>query len=227
MIRGGMMDTDKEDRDNIITYETIFELLRKERSTEALLRLEEGFYSEVVNYLKEKLNTSEASDKELISNIKKMIKELYERRERKIIGLALDKCRLGIEGLNTSNMLKEEKWLFDQLTAVLLSGRKSILEMLLIGKEPELLEQNFHGEHAKEAQNASNNQDTPFISAEKLADTANKENTLVRFLHAVPRFVGKELEVYGPFEQEEIANLPVEIARLLIAKARAEEIKER
>ena len=41
----------------------------------------------------------------------------------------------------------------------------------------------------------------------------------------MPKFVGRDLEVYGPFEEEDIANLPGEIADILILKNRAEEIK--
>ena len=53
-----------------------------------------------------------------------------------------------------------------------------------------------------------------------------KETKLVRFLHAVPKFVGKELDEYGPFEEEDVASLPVEIANVLITKGRVEEISE-
>ena len=45
-----------------------------------------------------------------------------------------------------------------------------------------------------------------------------KNTKLVRFLHTVPKFVGKELEEYGPFAEEDIANLPLEIADLLIER---------
>ena len=53
-----------------------------------------------------------------------------------------------------------------------------------------------------------------------------KDTKLVRFLYSVPKFVGKELEEYGPFEEEDIANLPIEIAKVLIDKGRVEEVKE-
>ena len=51
------------------------------------------------------------------------------------------------------------------------------------------------------------------------------ENTVVRFLLAVPKFVGTELEDYGPYEEEEIANLPNNIAKVLIERGRAEKIE--
>ena len=56
--------------------------------------------------------------------------------------------------------------------------------------------------------------------------TEEKKNAkIIRFLNHVPKFVGKELEDYGPFEEEDIANLPSEIADVLISKGSAEEIK--
>jgi hypothetical protein len=48
----------------------------------------------------------------------------------------------------------------------------------------------------------------------------------VRFIHAVPQFYGEDAELYGPFDEEDIACLPREIAELLISKERADEIKE-
>ena len=53
-----------------------------------------------------------------------------------------------------------------------------------------------------------------------------KSMKLVRFINAVPKFVGPELEEYGPFQEEDIAKLPVEIAEVLISKGRVEEIEE-
>ena len=53
-----------------------------------------------------------------------------------------------------------------------------------------------------------------------------RETKLVRFLHSVPKFVGKELEEYGPFEEEDVASLPAELADVLVRKGRAEELIE-
>ena len=49
---------------------------------------------------------------------------------------------------------------------------------------------------------------------------------MIRFLSPVPKFLGKELETYGPFGEDDVANLPSEIAAILIAKGRVEEIHE-
>ncbi len=45
---------------------------------------------------------------------------------------------------------------------------------------------------------------------------------MVRFISAVPKFVGPELEVYGPFEPEDMASLPKKMANILVKKGRAE-----
>jgi hypothetical protein len=79
-----------------------------------------------------------------------------------------------------------------------------------------------------EKEEAAEKNDNGGINGEKETETNEGKETetkLVRFLHAVPKFVGKELEEYGPFAEEDIANLPSEIADVLINKERVEEIK--
>ena len=46
----------------------------------------------------------------------------------------------------------------------------------------------------------------------------------VRFLSPVPRFLGPKLEEYGPFDEEDVANLPSIIVDILVEKGRAEGI---
>ena len=123
-----------EEDNNAFTYDTVFDILRKERSSESLQRLEQSFYSNLVNYIKEKEGIG---DKDLLYNVRKMLREIYERREKKIVSLAIDRCRLGIESINASNMLKEERELYEQMLNFLMIGRKAILDMLLSGRLPE------------------------------------------------------------------------------------------
>ena len=48
---------------------------------------------------------------------------------------------------------------------------------------------------------------------------------LVRFIHAVPKFVGSDLAIYGPFDENDVASLPKDVSEILINKKRAEEVK--
>ena len=65
------------------------------------------------------------------------------------------------------------------------------------------------------------------IIENKAKNEIEKNTKMVRFVHAVPKFVGEELEEYGPFEEEDVASLPAEIARILINKGRAEKIDDK
>jgi len=47
----------------------------------------------------------------------------------------------------------------------------------------------------------------------------------VRFIKPVPKFLGSEMETYGPFEENDIASLPSKIANILVKKNRAEEMQ--
>ena len=47
----------------------------------------------------------------------------------------------------------------------------------------------------------------------------------VKCVFAKP-FMGTDMREYGPYEEEDISKLPIEIADVLISKERAEEIRE-
>lgn len=105
-----------------------------------------------------------------------------------------------------SIMLPEEKSLYEHLNRIFSNHRDAILYNLLTYNLPNLAEK----EKPKD------------IKIEK----KEQENTkLVRFLHAIPKFMGDDLNVYGPFEEEDISSLPIDIANILIKRQRAEEIK--
>lgn len=188
-----------------ITYETLFELFTREKNREELQKLDQNFYDALVSYLKEKKGSAENpmfSDEEKararrqVENIIKIIKELYDRREKKILFMALNKARTNSSVIDTSSLLDEETVLFNSVVSVLLKNREEVLINVL-----------------------NENQ----VMKEKPKQQSTK---LIRFLHDVPKFVGKELEIYGPFKEEDVANLPLEVADILIKKGKAEEIEK-
>jgi len=205
-----------------ITYETLFELLKREKDMTDLQKLDPNFFNDFVDYLNEKGKVLDKEDslfsydekkkvEKQIDNAKRMIKEIYERREKKIMNIALIKSRTKSNVMDTSSFLENEKRFFDEIVKVLDVFRSDVIDNIINGK------------HASEIAT-----DKEVIKNKEIDDNEKNEakNTkLVRFLHAVPKFVGKELEEYGPFAEEDIANLPLEIADLLINKGRVEEIK--
>jgi len=212
----------------VITYETLFELLQREKERNDLQKLEPAFFTDTISYIKEKKKilmarsdspfASEEKKKteRQLENIYKILKELYERREKKIINLALDKSRTQSHLIDTSALLKEEKVVFDALTNILNTYRDAILYSVLNEKVPFM--QITEDKKLKD--------DFRLKDDFKPASELKRTTKLVRFLCHIPKFVGTELEEYGPFEEEDIANLPIEIADVLIGKGKVEEIKE-
>lgn len=217
-----------------ITYEALFDLVVREKSREDLQTLNPTFFQELVNYLNEKrsaLNIMTEDEKEKamrqLQNIHRLVKELYERREKKIVGIALARSRAGVDIIDTSSLLSEEKALFDNLVRQLDFYRGGVLNSLLAARLPKTLQSGMEILEAA-AKIMTENPISAISGTNFHAETEPKEKTtkFVKFLHAVPRFVGSELEIYGPFDQEDMANLPREIADVLIAKGRAEEMAQ-
>jgi DNA replication initiation complex subunit (GINS family) len=92
-----------------INYETLFDLLRREKNREELQSLDKDFYEQVLAYLREKKDSLSKKEDELFvsaereklkiqfQNIRRIIKELYEKREKKIINMATSRARTGSE----------------------------------------------------------------------------------------------------------------------------------
>jgi len=108
-----------------ITYETLFDLLRKERSLEELQSLDSAFWNHVITYVTdrkaffERTNSMEQEKANIqLKNIRRILKELYERREQKIVRLALNVIKTdNTSFVDRRGMLPLEKEFFkEQLT---------------------------------------------------------------------------------------------------------------
>ena len=217
-----------------ITYETLFELLKRERDTTDLQKLEPTFFNNFVDYLNEKKKMLGKEDalfsydekkkvEKQIENARRIIKGIYERREKKVLNIALTKSRTKSDVIDTSSFLDNERRFFDEIVKVLDVFRNEVINNVIDGKQISILTI-----ESKKINKAAD-EDAQIKSGTNTVAVENKEKVknikLVRFLYAVPKFVGKELEEYGPFEEEDIANLPSDIADILIGKGRVEEIK--
>lgn len=201
----------------IITYDTLSEILRREKFRKELQMLEPTFFADVIKYLgdKEVIVKSQESKKGLFSseiektkkqlqNIKKILKELYEKRESKIIELALFSSRIGKKEENLSAMMLEEAKMYNQLYNNLVSFRQGILENIMNKQLPKI----------------------SMVKPKGLKSEKKEEKILLRIIHAIPKFVGPNMEIYGPFDEEDMVFLDKNIANTLINKRRAEKIKD-
>lgn len=228
------LEQSEEAKSIVVTYDTLFEILRNEKTKDDIQKLHATFFQDVITYLNEKQNNisenkeqkslfeSDEREKTIhqLGNIKRIIKDIYERRENKIIKMALNKSRFGGSIMDTSSLLEEEKTFYELMVSLLDSQRDSILNSLLSGKLPE----------EKKIEVLQTSQPKDFETADKLLQEKAQEHLniptkLIRFLAAVPQFIGADLREYGPYEEEDVAKLPLDIASILIEKERAEEIK--
>lgn len=195
----------------VITYENLYELMRKEKSENELQKLEGNLFEKVVAYLGEKRKILESPQeksgvfstaevqrtKRQLENVQKILKELHERRESKIIQLALFSSRAK-DNIDMSRMLEQERKLFEDLLSLLAAHKRDTLLNILSEKIPTTPEK------------------------PKELKTNGLGGRKVRFIQPVPRFVGDNLDVYGPFEEESIAEIPPKIAEFLIKNKKAE-----
>ena len=198
--------------EEMITYETLYETLRKEKYKKELQHIDKNFFKQVANYIQEKQEILKAQQeresifsaqiqntRKQIENAQKILKELYERRETKIIQLALFSSRTSRDTLETAEMLEEEVEFYRKIIKNLNYYRESILYDIIRG--------NYIKNKPKEI---------------KTQEMPKNELKTVRITKEMPKFVGEDMTTYGPFKEEDIANLPSEIADLLIKTQRAE-----
>src|SRR3990167_9278693 len=133
-----------------ITLETLYDILRNEKKKEDLQKLDASFFFDVVGYLREKQallelkhegeNIFAVGEKEKLEyelrSIRRILKELYEKREKKIIDIAMNKSRTGSDIIDTSAMLREEKEFYNQILQSFDHFRRGVLLNLFRAELP-------------------------------------------------------------------------------------------
>jgi DNA replication initiation complex subunit (GINS family) len=202
-----------------ITFDTLFSILRNEKSREEIQELDPSFHDDVIEYLNEKkdmiaketdgLNVFISNEKERnlkqLSNIKRILNEIYDRREKKIVEMALVKSRTKSDVISAAGLLEPEAKIYEKLVELFDSYRLGVLRNIMDGKKVDVKEL------------------LPALEKKEELQQEEKLTKKIKFICETPKFVGENLEVYGPFQQEEIAELPSEIAALLVLKGRAQE----
>ena len=172
----------------MITYNDIYEASKKERYSDQLQQLPKNFVGEVASYLQEGRESSSSEDAFSDSSIK------------------------------TKKQLENAITLFK---ALILRRKKKILNLVLVASETGISKQDF--------ENMLNFERALFEEMMKSIDSSEKalnellngeeqeqKNEMIVFKDFVEEFVGLEGEKVGPFDKGQIANLPKEIAKILI-----------
>lgn len=197
----------------LITYEKLYEILRMEKFRTDLQALPENFIDSVRNYLEEKTKILEkqkekessmfqselGSTQRQLENVRKIIKEVYDRRENKILQSAIFSARSGARVV--PNMLEHEKDFYDSILDLLAGYRKGVLINLLASKPIE--------------------KPKPKSIKKEVEASSNK---ILRFNEAVPRFIAENMKSYGPYDVEDVALVPNHASQILIKKNKADNI---
>lgn len=172
----------------MITYNDLYEALRKERYSEQLQVLPKNFVREVANYFEEKKEIGAKDDdffsdvaiksKKKLENAIMNFKELVRIRKKKILTLSFIASEVGISKKDFENLMGFEKDLFEEIVKSLEKSVDS-LGGLMSGAKDE------------------------------------SSNLLVRFLKNVPAFLDSNGNEIGPFEKGEVANLESDVVDIL------------
>lgn len=224
-----------------ITLETLYDILRNEKKREDLQKLNDSFFFDVVTYLKEKMMLLETKKNEddlfaagerdklehELKSIKRILKECYEKREKKIINIALNKSRTRSDIIDTDAMLKEEKDFYNQLITLLDGYRGGILMNLFKGELPLFQRPNVEVSKFEPAKPVSDGSLLDEETQEPEETPKPEEKPImkkIKFTQPIPSFIWKDLKEYGPFEAGEETEIFPEVADLIIEKGKAEEV---
>ncbi len=116
-----------------ITFEIIRKIQREERDSPLLTKLPEKFFEGVALYLEQKKKIGK--DELEVKNIKRLVENIFERRERKILNQALITVRTKIP---PQNLTEEEKDFFNELVRMLEERRKKFYSIFEEGEIPSL-----------------------------------------------------------------------------------------
>jgi DNA replication initiation complex subunit (GINS family) len=187
----------------MITYNELYDALRKERYSEQLQPISKKFIKDVAAYLKDKKEIANKENDDFSDTILKtkkqfensiaIFKELILRRKKKILELAFVAAETGISKRDFENMLVVEKEAFDEIMKSLEKSDKNIAEILKGVDEDE---------------------------------EGKSKNKMIVFVQDTDEFLDLEGNKLGPFKKGDVANISEEIANILLVDKKAEAIDE-
>lgn len=185
----------------MITYQEIYDHLRKEKYNESLQEIPDNFLQELATYIEDRKQVLTKQDSNLFSDTLKvtrkqlensisLIKEIFSIRHKKVLNLSFAASITGVSKRDTDNLFDHEKILFENTVKQLEENQKKIMSY-------------FEGKQEK---------------------ASELKNLFIRFKEEVPAFSLFDGSEIGPFKQGEVANLPKEIASILINDKKAFQI---
>ncbi|MCD6230194.1 MAG: DNA replication complex GINS family protein [Candidatus Diapherotrites archaeon] len=239
-----------------LNFEEIRRIQRLEKNTPRLVEIDPEFYAHLSGYLKKKkddyvhsLKSSSAislEDARDFENMNRLVNDIYERREKKVILRAIRASRTG--EVDNSHMTVFEEKMFKDVVSVLEKYKKVINDIFdgngssssLAKKAGKSMKSRgkalSKGNEAGEDKKSGNDKTGVVEDVAEDAKTERQENDLsagdpdkeglnivsVRIIKDMPGFIGPDKVSYGPFEVDQYVELPKHIVDLLVKRNVAE-----
>ncbi len=202
----------------------------------------------LINKIKQSIEKSDKKEKAIkrihektLENIHYMIKDFFDMRSEKILKLSRS-----LQKIDEEFLFPVEQEYYKQLYSAF-KGDSKTMKYLLASIENNNNKNNNIS--TKSEERTKPNQDFEYeetnqdlitklkpkipISETKeipennqlLKKNQNEEYIVIRFTKNIPALVGKDLKIYGPFQKEDIARLPIQNASILIEENAATAIK--
>jgi len=215
-------------------YNTLYQHWLKEFEQADLTSLTQDDFNKYKNMLMS-INTFQVDKSDKIKhqlsesykkNIEFLFNDLLKIREIKIINAALANQEINLE-----HVVEAEKLLYQNLISTF-KGYKKVKNLLLIGEQYSLDREIMVREEQAILIEDSKSEKAEEIGLKgevqplgvKYEEEIDYNYTLIRFLKKTPPLVGIDLLNYGPFEENDIANLPYKNALILINEKFAEQL---
>jgi DNA replication initiation complex subunit (GINS family) len=199
------IDMDKEE----LEYKTLRKIQQSEKQSPIITKINDNFYDEVINFINKLQKRAESESnprkkmllsEELNSN-EKMMMNIYEQREKKIMIAAISKARGG--NPNIKNILATEHPLFDSLYNIFIKSRKSVFNK---ESEKTLVLENDEVNSDDKIKNDQNKKDP---SLDK------NSNDVLQITEDIPEFLGTDAKKYY-LNKGDIVTVPNNMGNMLI-----------
>jgi len=185
----------------MISYNDLYELVRKEKYNEVLQLLPKNFLEEISSFLREqKESASSESDyfaestlkaKKQLENSVSLFRELMRLRKKKILNLTFVATETGMMKRDYENLLPFEKEVFDSLIKSFEDGEKALSKL---------------------------------VSGKKEQDKSKFK--MIIFNQNVEQFVDMFGNLTGPYSNGQLVNLDSGVAELFVSSGKASFVDE-
>ncbi len=218
------------------TYSDIYELLRAEKNASDLEPLTVETLVKIAQYIANKCELLERQPGGTFSNAKERskilseidnaqqaLRDMFERRQRKVINRAIFSVRTESRLKDTTNMLDFEVKMYEALLKIVESANRSMMTVLegkCVTGAPSSALKLVDKSLSEDAIS------TPDAEGKDLKAENQQQVQQIKFLDAIPELVDTDLAKHGPFEAGDIGSLPIELASLLVRQGKAAKIEK-